>query len=79
MSTPDIYCSILGGTIRVRGVYCEGGGLLRGIARLNTAQLKTDLDRNSEGQGDLVTRLIMGIIGGSIWVIGVVTLLTKSP
>ena len=32
-----------------------------------------------EGQGDLVTGLIMGIIGVSIWVIGVITLLTKSP
>ena len=32
-----------------------------------------------EGQGDLVTRLIMGINGLTIWVIGVITLLTKSP
>ena len=31
------------------------------------------------GSGDLVTRLIMGIIGLTIWVIGVITLLTKSP
>ena len=32
-----------------------------------------------EGQGDLVSRLIMGIIGVIIWVIGVIILLTKSP
>ena len=32
-----------------------------------------------EGQGDLVTRLIMGIIGVTIWVIGVSNLFTKSP
>ena len=32
-----------------------------------------------EGQGDLVSRLIMGIIGVTIWVIGVIDLLTKSP
>ena len=32
-----------------------------------------------EGQGDLVTRLIMGIIGVTIWVIKVINLLTKSP
>ena len=32
-----------------------------------------------EGQGDLVSRLIMGIIGVTIWVIGVINLLTKSP
>ena len=32
-----------------------------------------------EGQGDLVTRLIIGIIGVTIWVIGVINLLTKSP
>ena len=31
------------------------------------------------GSGDLVTRLIMGIIGVSIWVIGVLHLRTKSP
>ena len=32
-----------------------------------------------EGQGDLVTRLIMRIIGVSIWVIRVINLLTRSP
>ena len=31
------------------------------------------------GQGDLVSRLIMGIDGVTIWVIGVINLLTKSP
>ena len=31
------------------------------------------------GQGDLVSRLIMGINGVTIWVIGVINLLTKSP
>ena len=31
------------------------------------------------GQGDLVSGLIMGIIGLTIWVIGVINLLTKSP
>ena len=30
-------------------------------------------------QGDLVSRLIMGINGVTIWVIGVINLLTKSP
>ena len=32
-----------------------------------------------EGQGDLVSRLIVGIIRDTIWVIGVINLLTKSP
>ena len=32
-----------------------------------------------EGQGNLVTRLIMGILRVTIWVIGVINLLTKSP
>ena len=32
-----------------------------------------------EGRGDLVSRLIMGIIRVTIWVIGVINLLTKSP
>ena len=31
------------------------------------------------GQGDLETRLRMGIIGVTIWVLGVINLLTKSP
>ena len=31
-----------------------------------------------EGQGDLVSGLIMGIIWVPIWVIGVINLLTKS-
>ena len=31
------------------------------------------------GQGDLVSRLLMGINGITIWVIGVIKLLTKSP
>ena len=31
------------------------------------------------GQGDLVSGLIMGIIGHTIWVIGAFNLLTKSP
>ena len=32
-----------------------------------------------EGQGDLVSRLLMGITGVTIWVMGVLNLLTKSP
>ena len=32
-----------------------------------------------EGQGDLVSRIIMGIIGDTIWLIGVISILTKSP
>ena len=32
-----------------------------------------------EGQGDFVSRLIMGIIRVTIWVVGVINLLTKSP
>ena len=32
-----------------------------------------------EGHGDLVSRLIMGITGVIIWLIGVIDLLTKSP
>ena len=32
-----------------------------------------------EGHGDLVSRLILGIIGVIIWLIGVIHILTKSP
>ena len=31
------------------------------------------------GQGDLVSRLIMGISGLTIWLIGVINLLSRSP
>ena len=39
----------------------------------------SDIGEFLEGQGDLVSRLIMGIIRVTIWVIGVINLLTKSP
>ena len=32
-----------------------------------------------EGQGDLISRSIMGIFRVTIWVIGVINLVTKSP
>ena len=32
-----------------------------------------------EGQGDLVSRLILGILRVTTWVIGLFNLLTKSP
>ena len=32
-----------------------------------------------EGQGDLISRSIMGIFRVTIWVIGAINLLTKSP
>ena len=32
-----------------------------------------------EGHGDLVSRLIMGIFGVTIWLRGVINILTKSP
>ena len=32
-----------------------------------------------EGQGDLVSKLRMGIVGGTIWVIRVINLLTRPP
>ena len=41
-----------------------------------TAQAKT-LNPDLEGQRDLVSRLIMGIIRVTIWVIGVINLLIK--
>ena len=31
------------------------------------------------GQGDLVSRLVMGRNGVTMWVLGVINLLTKSP
>ena len=52
----------------------ETGGTL--FARCQSAFIELDY---LEGQGHLVTRLIMGIIGVTIWVIGVINLLTKFP
>ena len=46
--------------------------------RLNSTSTR-DHNPYLEGQGDLATRLIMGIIGVTIWVIGIINLLTKSP
>ena len=37
------------------------------------------ITRYLEGHGDLVSRLIRGITRVTIWVIGVINLLTKSP
>ena len=31
------------------------------------------------GQGDLTGRLMLGIVGVILWVIGIINLLTKSP
>ena len=46
---------------------------------LNAAPLRNPKMTYLEGQGDLVTGLLMGIIEVTIWVIGVTNLLTKSP
>ena len=46
-----------------------------GIPKLPRYKRRTYL----EGHGDLVSRLIMEIIGVIIWLIGVINRLTKSP
>ena len=40
---------------------------------------KPRLEAYLEGQGDVVIRLITGVSGVTLWVIGVVFLLAKSP
>ena len=35
--------------------------------------------RRVQGLGDLVSRFIKGVIGVILWLLGVITLLTKSP
>ena len=40
---------------------------------------RIELILHLEGHGDLVSRLVMGIIGVIIWLIGMINLLTKSP
>ena len=47
--------------------------------RYGTASQKSKSASCLEDQGDLVSRLIRGIIRVIIWVIGVINLLTKSP
>ena len=37
------------------------------------------LEGQGDCQGDLISRLILGIFRVTIWVIGVINLLTKSP
>ena len=42
-------------------------------------QVEMKSSRYPEGQGDLVSRLIRGISRVTIWVFGVISLVTKSP
>ena len=49
----------------------KGCGILRSLQELILLYLG--------GQGDLVNRLLMGISRVTIWLIGVINLLTKSP
>ena len=50
-----------------------------GFLGINSRELLDYKYNYLEGQGDLVSRLIMGIIRVTIWVIGIINLLTKSP
>ena len=67
------------------GIYNIGGWVLcidvKGRCALRTSFWVSRISVHSylEGQGDLVSRLIMGITRVTIWVIWVTNLLTKSP
>ena len=68
--------SALGLTVR----YVLLGDHFLGLASGCWVQRVYDLDlRVLGGSGDLASRLIMGISRVTIWVIGVINLLTKSP
>ena len=58
-------------SVAVVTVVAAGGGLVEVVEVVQHQQLG--------GSGDLVSRLIMGIFKVTIWVIGVINLLTKSP
>ena len=62
------------GTWTLRGSFCSSEKRSRHPGRTCKQRLGY-LDR----QGDLVSRLLMGITGVTIWVIGVLNLLAKSP
>ena len=51
----------------------------RGAPRVLALNLKSSPLPYLEGHGDLVTGLIMGITGVIIWLMGVISILTKSP
>ena len=51
----------------------QGSGCMRGAMRMYPQ------GSYLEGQGDLVSRLIVGISGVTMWFIGVIGILTKSP
>ena len=60
---------------RVEG-FAGGGGLQKGVEGLGFREFRVKgLGLYLEGHGDLVTRLVVGIIWGIIWPIGVINLL----
>ena len=61
----------------VHSFYTKGSP--RDLVRLAGLEWVQGLGFRVEGQGDLVSRLRMGIIRVTTWVIGVIDLLTKSP
>ena len=54
-------------------------GLLSPPGIPHTLKIATSWGSYLEGQGDLLGRLIMGVIGVTIWVVGVINLLTSPP
>ena len=73
-------CKILHSKLRRTGATCRWRD---GWYALNPSSAKVGLSQNPgpylEGQGNLLSRLVTGITTVTIWVIGVINLLTKSP
>ena len=76
---------LIGGTflvihiIKILVFWSNGVYLTQGNCQLYIGREAVGLMPYLEGQGDLVSGLIMGITRVTIWVIGVINLLTKSP
>ena len=64
----------------LKGDYIQSSAWVKGLYGYSAAERASISSRcYLEGQGDLVSRVITRITRVTIWVIGVINLLTKSP
>ena len=66
----------------VYGIECTGQSCCHNTWASTNAEPSANMGGGCfylEGQGDLVSRLILGRTGGTIWCIGVINILTEIP
>ena len=75
----EIHGKVVGVAKHGSGCHRYTGNIILGARKKHPDFEKPSCKHYLGGQGDLVSRLRRGIIGVTIWVIGVINLLTKSP